>query len=214
MLASKTLPTTRPPGIGVAGAVADERIVDLPPEPECRPVVPPNLDVRLICCLRDLNGVHPRTAPADQVVEHGRPGRPAVDADVDVDIHVGEEGEEVLVEADDRRIRRRQVDARRDQRGVLGVAGAEEVAVDDREGAVAARQVSSSARVVERPGLAVPDRVGHGPPGRQGGGVEVLAQRLGEVELVAGRRAGLLNWDGHVVVGVTAEHRHVLDDTW
>src|SRR6185503_14645682 len=83
------------------------------------------------------------------VVPDRRPGGAAVDREVDLGHRV--EVVVVGVEPDVGRADRGQVGDRRDQVGVLGVADAEEVTVDDREATGAPGEVATRLRIVELP---------------------------------------------------------------
>ena len=129
-------------GAGHAARLADHDVVHLPPpRPEGVVVVPTDLHVALTS--RDPGDVDVHlvgTTVVRGLLEDVRPRRPAVRADVDVGRVT--EVEVILIEADDRGRRRREVDARREQRRIVEAAGAVAVAVDQGERTRATGQVA------------------------------------------------------------------------
>ena len=170
----------------VAGTGTDERVVDLPPPGERARVVEPHLDVRLAGRLRDGQLLQDRPAHAVGLVQQRGPRGAAVKRQVDVG-GGGAERAVVAVEADHRGGLPGQVDHRGTQLGVLRLARAEVVAVDDGEPAVAAGEVAAVAGVGEAP-AAVRRVVHDGPAGRCARRVERLVQPV-EVTGVPGRDA-------------------------
>ena len=172
----------------------------------------PDLHGGVARCLRQRN----LDVPAEQVGAVLRPdrgpGRPAVEADVDVGGRL--QAEVPRVEGDRRRGDVRQVGDRRGEVGVLGAGVAVLEAVDGREAAGAAGEVAPVRRVVEDPaGRGSGAVVRHGPAGGRRVGVE----RLGEAVLVqgvAGRgAAGRVDRDGDVLLEVGGAGRRPSSST-
>src|SRR5690606_38004975 len=135
-------------GLRLAGAVADEHVVDLPPPvPRTHVVVEPDLDVGLPGRHGQRDDLLAGTAPALLPVHDGLPGLAAVQADVDVGV-LAAQVVEVGLEADDRGLQPAHVDRRADQGGVLPAAGSVGVAVDDREATLTTGEVAPAAVVV------------------------------------------------------------------